>query len=125
MNAPATWPRILVIVGLAGMLVGAVDPLEGSLIILPSTGLVAVGSLLGNSQRRALPYWSFALVAIGIAAMFVLSWLGGIGGNTGRSIWWSVVILPYPVGWLTGVGGAVLLLIESFKRDAPPNHSRQ
>ena len=69
------------------MLIGAVDPLEGSFIILPGVGLVALGALLGKSRHRVLLYWSFALVAVGVAAMVALSCLGGIGGNTGRSMW--------------------------------------
>jgi hypothetical protein len=24
---------------------------------------------------------------------------GGIGGNSGLSLWWGLIILPYPVGW--------------------------
>ena len=35
MKTPTFWPRVLMIAGLAGMLIGAIDPLEGSLIILP------------------------------------------------------------------------------------------
>ena len=61
-----SWSRMLVIIGLTSMLLGAIDPLEGSLIILPGTGLVALGALLGKSRRRALLYWSLALVAIGV-----------------------------------------------------------
>jgi len=120
MNAATTWPRLLVAVGLAGMLIGAVDPLEGSLMILPGVGMVALGAFLGKSRRRILLFWAFALVAVGVAAMFVLSWFGGIGGNTGRSMWWALVILPYPVGWLTGLVGGILGLVESFKHPAEP-----
>jgi hypothetical protein len=50
--------------------------------------------------------------------MIVLSLFGGIGGNTGRSMWWGLVILPYPVGWIIGVAGAALALVESFRRPA-------
>jgi hypothetical protein len=105
MKTAIIWSRIFVIVGLAGMLLGAVDPLEGSFIILPAVGLVALGAILGKSRHRVLLYWSFALVVIGIAAMVMLSHFGGIGGNTGRSMWWAVIILPYPVGWLLGLAG--------------------
>ena len=38
MNARKLWSRILIIVGSIAMLVGALDPLEGSLVILPGTG---------------------------------------------------------------------------------------
>jgi len=116
-------PPILVLLGLAGMLIGAVDPLCGSFIILLGTGLVTAGALLGKSRHRVLLGWSFALVAVGVAAMVVLSWLGGIGGSSGHSIWWSLVILPYPVGWILGLIGAVLCSIEFFKYAERQGHA--
>jgi hypothetical protein len=100
MNAYGFWPRILVIVGLLAMLLGAIDPLEGSLIILPGSGMVALGAFLGKSRHRRLLYWAFALIAIGVGALFILSMFGGIGGSTGLSLWWGLIILPYPVGWV-------------------------
>ena len=117
---PATnpWPRVLLIVGLTGMLLGAVDPLEGSLIILPGSGLVALGAFLGKSRRRVLLYCSFALVAISVGALFVLSAFGGFGAGTGLSNWWGLLFVPYAVGWLMGLAGSVLALVESFKRPA-------
>jgi hypothetical protein len=102
------------------MLLGAIDPLEGSFVILPSVGVVAIGAWLGESRHRKLLTWSLGLVALGVAAMVVLSWLGGIGGTSGRSMWWGILILPYPVGWLIGLIGAALALIESWKyRESP------
>jgi hypothetical protein len=114
MPATTSWSRSLVIIGVAGMLLGAIDPLEGALIILPGTGLVALGALLGKSQWRALLYWSLTLVAIGVGAMWILSAFGGFGGSTGRSNWWGLLLLPYAVGWIMGLAGAVLALVESF-----------
>jgi len=107
MNAHEFWPRILVIVGLLAMLLGAIDPLEGSLIILPGSGMVALGAFLGKSRHRRLLYWAFALIAIGVGALFILSMFGGIGGSTGLSLWWGLIILPYPVGWIICFVGVI------------------
>lgn len=115
MNAVTWGSRVLIVVGVAGMLVGAIDPLEGSLIILPGTGLVALGALLGNSRYRILFYWSLILVAVGVGELWVLSAFGGIGGSCEHSIWWALVILPYPVGWILGLAGVILELAEIFK----------
>ena len=125
MNVPAIWSRVLIAVGLAGMLLGVVDPLEGSFVILPSVGVVALGTLIDKSRQRVLLGWSFVLVTLGVAAMVVLSWLGGIGGNSGNSIWWGIFILPYPMGWIMGLVGAVLALIESWKCQSPQAHGLQ
>jgi len=118
MPATVSWPRALLIVGFAGMLLGAIDPLEGSLIILPGCGLVALGAFLGKSRRRVLLYWSFALIAIGVGAMFILSAFGGFGAGTGLSNWWGLLLVPYAVGWVMGLAGSVLALVESFRRPA-------
>jgi hypothetical protein len=120
MNTPTFWSRALVIVGLIAMLIGAIDPLEGSFVILPATALVALGALVAKSHRRSMLYWSLALVAVGVGVLLVLSWLGGVGGETGRSSWWLLVAAPYPAGWAMGLIGGVLVLVESFKHHAPP-----
>jgi hypothetical protein len=117
-NTPKRWSRILGIVGLAGMLIGAIDPLEGSVVILPGIGLVTLGAFLGRSRHRALLLWAFVLAAIGVGTMFVLSAFGGVGGGTGRSMWWGLVIAPYPVGWIMGLVGAIRWMVESFRRHA-------
>lgn len=107
MNARKLWSRILVIVGSIAMLVGALDPMEGSLIILPGSGLVALGTFLGQSERRLIAYrvWVFILIAIGVGALWGQSMIGGIGGDSGRSMWWGVLVLPYLIGWSMGIWG--------------------
>ena len=107
MNARSLWSRILVVVGSIAMLVGALDPMEGSLVILPGSGLVAFGTFLGQSERRWIAYrvWVFILIAIGVGAMWSLTRVGGFGGNSGRSMWWGLLILPYLIGWSMGIWG--------------------
>ncbi len=98
---------ILGYVGLAAMFVGAVDPLEGSLVILPGTALAAIGASVGRTPRRRLLLWSFVLVAIGVGSLWGLSAVGGFGGDSGRSMWYGLLLLPYPVGWVIGLVGGV------------------
>ena len=99
--------RALVVLGNVGMIIGALDPMEGSAVILPGSGLVVLGAWLGHAERRLIAYraWVFILVAIGVGSMFGLSNAGGIGGHSGRSMWWGMLILPYLVGWSMGVWG--------------------
>ena len=115
MKAHIFWSYILLFVGLLAMLIGTLDPLEGSFIILPGSGLVAIGVFLARSRYRLLLCWAFVLIAFGVGAMVVLSMWGGIGGRSGHSMWWGLFILPYPVGWFLGVVGIILRLIESFR----------
>jgi hypothetical protein len=106
-----THSRWLVIVGLVLMVIGVVDPMEGSVVILGGSILVAVGAFLSRTRYR-LPVTAFVLIAVGVGALFGMSALGGVGGNTGRSIWWLLLCLPYPIGWILGLIGAASKLRE-------------
>ena len=105
--AGSLWSRILIMVGSIAMLVGALDPMEGSAIILPGSGLVALGTFLNHSERRLIAFriWVFIFIAIGVGALWGLSYLGGIGGKSGHSMWWGLLILPYLIGWSMGIWG--------------------
>lgn len=119
MNGTSRWSLILVIAGLVCMLIGAIDPLEGSLLILPGTGMAALGALLGRSRYGRLLCWSFVLVAVGVGALWGLSAVGGLGGDTGRSYWWGGILLPYPIGWIMGLIGSIRRLREPSTPSAP------
>lgn len=119
MSKAVWWSRFLGILGLVVAVVGAIDPLEGSLVILPGTALIALGALLGKSRHRIFLIWAFALAAVGVGALWWLSALGGFGGNSGRSLWWGLILLPYPVGGIMSIVGAILRLREAFKAPAP------
>jgi hypothetical protein len=119
MDAASRLSRILIIAGLVAMVVGAIDPLEGSLVILPGSGLVALGARLGNSPQRVFLYWSLVLVAVGVAALWGVSARGGLGGTSGGSNWWWLLLLPYPVGWIMGLVGAIRKLRDDAGGSAP------
>ncbi len=106
-DARSLWSRALIMLGSLAMVVGALDPMEGSAIILPGSLLVALGTGLGQSERRLIAYrvMVFILIAMGVGAMWGLSSVGGFGGPSGRSMWWGVLILPYLIGWSLGIWG--------------------
>lgn len=113
------WSRILIGTGLVGMLIGALDPMEGSLVILPGTGITALGAMLAHSRQRLRLYAAFVIVAVGVVALFGLSAIGGIGGHSGHSMWWGLLILPYPLGWIAGLIVGIVALVQSFQSDGP------
>jgi hypothetical protein len=101
------WTRIMVVLGSIGLLAGALDPMEGSVLILIGSGLMALGTFLGRGDRRLIQYrvWVFLLIAIGVAALWGLSAVGGFGGKSGLSMWWGLLLLPYLIGWPMAIAG--------------------
>lgn len=106
-NARRVGSHLLVIAGGLAMLLGALDPMEGSVLILLGSGLFMLGILIGRGEPRLIAYrvWVFALIAVGVGAMWALSAMGGIGGSSGHSMWWGLLILPYLLGWSMGIWG--------------------
>lgn len=151
----------LLLVGLFLMVAGAIDPLEGSVLMVaghllallgvkfgghpqarhvrmvvlpPLIAMAGVVSLLLWRSWHQVPFaplvllglllcavlfleWglrrgapsdarcvaiSAGLSVVGVAALWVLSSFGGFGENA-LSWWWSLLILPFPVGWLRGL----------------------
>jgi uncharacterized membrane protein len=57
----------------------------------------------------------FVLIAVGVGAMFLVSAWGGFGGTSKRSMWWGVLILPYPLGWIMGIVSLLFRLVGSVR----------
>lgn len=107
-HAGWTAPRLvrpLAIAGLAGLLVGAIDPLEGSVLVVAGALLATCGARIGRSPHRHHLARALGCVAVGVAAMWGLSAAGGIGGPQGHSNWWGLLMVPYPIGWVMSLVG--------------------
>jgi phosphotransferase system glucose/maltose/N-acetylglucosamine-specific IIC component len=124
MKNSLNWPKILLITGFIAMLIGIIDPLEGSVVILAGSFLLAISAFLGKSKHSLIIYLSFALIAVGVGLLFGLSAMGGVGDNTGRSNWWLLVVLPYPVGWILGIVGTVMMMRQRSKKSETVNGER-
>ncbi len=94
------WLQVINIIGVIALIIGAIDPLEGSIAIVFGSALVAFSRYLERSDYYKLFIISFIAIAIGVSFMFYFSSLGGFGGNSNLSSWWGLLILPYPLGWL-------------------------
>jgi len=101
------WSRLVSLLGGVTLAVGSFDPMAGSVMILPGSALLALGSYLERRDRRIVAYrtWSFILVALGVGSLFLFGAIGGVGGTSGRSAWWALSILPYLVGWSIDLRG--------------------
>jgi hypothetical protein len=104
--------RTFIIAGLLVMVVAALDPLEGSIVVVLGGGMVALGARLRGSKHLVYLYWCLVMLVVGVAALWGLSAIGGFGGTSGRSYFWGLLIVPYPIGWLAGLIGGVRALAE-------------
>jgi uncharacterized integral membrane protein len=86
------------------------------MLILPGSGMVALGALLGRNAQWKLLGSAFVLVAFGVGAMVGLGTVGGVGGRSEHSMWWLLTVLPYPVGWIMGLWGVVALVGSGWPR---------
>jgi len=113
MSKRTVWSRVVCALGAAAMLVGLIDPLDLSLVILGGSALIALGLVLARSGRTLITLASIALalIAVGVVAMFFLTALGGVGGTSGRSGWWALVAAPYPLGLAVEFAAAVVWVV--------------
>lgn len=113
MKVNSNWKSIIFIIGVIALVLGFIDPLEGSVIIVAGSALIALSTQLTNDKHRKIFLSSFLLILFGVFFMFYFSSLGGFGGSSILSWWWILLILPYPIGWLMSV---ILLIFKTFKK---------
>lgn len=98
MKRKIKWIKVLFSIGIAALIIGAVDPLEGSVVILAGSALIALSTFLDKDRHRKIFLLSFLMIVIGVFFLFYLSSLGGFGGDSSLSWWWGLLIIPYPIG---------------------------
>jgi hypothetical protein len=96
--------KILFNLGVILMIAGALDPMEGSVVIAAGTFLAALSAFRSQDRHKTAFVWISAAVIFGVIMLFWLSSLGGFGGTSDLSWWWGTLILPYPLGWLAAMG---------------------
>lgn len=103
----ASRARLFVISGLVLMVAGALDPMEGSVVVLAGSAAAAGGAHFGRLRKSETLLTAFGLIAVGVGSLFGFSAIGGVGGDSGRSIWWLLTMAPYPVGWIVGLAACI------------------
>lgn len=112
MKKKINWNRVVFITGVVALVIGTLDPLEGSVLILAGSIMITIASILVHDRYRKIFLASSIMIAVGVALMFYFSSLGGFG-DKGMSWWWGIMVLPYPLGWLLLV---VTLIIRVVKK---------
>jgi multisubunit Na+/H+ antiporter MnhB subunit len=113
MNNKINWLRLVFILGLIAVIAGALDPLEGSVVIAVGSVLIALSTNLTKDRHEKIFLYAAVLIVVGVAFLFYISSLGGFGGTSTLSWWWGLLIIPYPLGWLITIG---TLLYRAFNK---------
>ena len=95
------------------LLLGSLDPIEGSVAIAVGAVLAASAAAVAHSRERRLLLFAAILTIVGVGTMYAMSAAGGIGGHTGRSSWWALLLIPYPTGWVMALMGAFRVIGRS------------
>lgn len=101
MKEKAKWTRIIYIIGVVVLIIGIINPLEGSVLIMVGSAFLALSTYVTSDRHFKIFTSSLIMIVIGVFFMFYFSSLGGFGGTSTLSWWWGLLILPYPIGWLT------------------------
>jgi len=107
------WIKAIYITGVVALIIGSIDPLEGSVVVAAGSAFIALATHLRDDRHRKIFLTTFIMIIVGVCLLFYISSLGGIGGNSSRSWWWGLLILPYPIGWLINI---VLLITRAVKK---------
>jgi hypothetical protein len=110
------WTRVVYIIGVIALIIGALDPMEGSIVIASGSVLIALSTYLNHDRHWKIFLGSLIMILPGVFFLFYLSSIGGFGGSV-RSWWWGTLVLPYPIGWLISI---VILIIRAVKKPKQP-----
>jgi len=113
MKNNAKWTRIVYIIGVVALIIGAIDPLEGSVLIMAGSALLALSAYITNDRHSKVFTASLIMIVVGVIFLFYFSSLGGFGGTSALSWWWGLLILPFPIGWITII---TVLISRAFKK---------
>ena len=114
MKKKIPWTHLIFILGVIGLLIGILDPLEGSVVIAVGSVLIAFAAYFKKDSHYKIFILISFLIVIGVCFLFYLSSLGGFGSTSKLSWWWGLLILPYPIGWLIAI---ILLIIRTLKKE--------
>lgn len=108
------WTRFVYILGIVSLLIGVLDPLEGSVLVVAGSAAVTFSAFINKDTYFKIFLVSFIMIVFGVLFLFYLSSLGGFGGRSSLSWWWGLLIFPYPAGWLLMI---TTIILKTFRKN--------
>ncbi len=103
--------RYVYMTGIVAMVLGAADPMEGSLLIAAGAVMLAFSSHFRKERYSKIFLASALMILFGVFSLWFVSSLGGFDPK--REWWWLVFIVPYPIGWIVSI---VTLVVKAVKK---------
>ena len=110
------WKHIIYIFGIIAMIIGAIDPLEGSVLVVLGSTLLGLSTYLKQDRHWKIFFIATLLIFIGVIFLFYVSSLGGFGGKSTLPAWWGLLILPYPIGWLLSIVTLIVRAVKNYRQ---------
>ena len=89
MKKKINWIRVIYIIGVIVLIIGALDPLEESVVLTVGCAFIALSTYLTRDRHWKIFLVSLILIIIGVFFLFYFSSLGGFGGTSTLSWWWG------------------------------------
>lgn len=116
MKEKLNWKHAMYVFGIIALVIGVLDPLEGSILIGIGSVTLSLSTYLTHDRHWKIFLIAFILIVIGLIFLFYFSSIGGFGGKSTLSWWWGTLILPYPIGWLIDIITLVVRAIGNIKK---------
>lgn len=103
------WIRIIYIIGVVALIIGALDPMEGSVLIALGALLTTITTFIAKDRHYRFFLVAGIMILFSVAMLWYVSALGGFDPK--KQWWWLIILIPYPVGWLMEI---ILLIVRAF-----------
>ncbi len=110
------WNRFLFRAGVVGVFLGGVDLMEGSVVIVIGSVLIAIATYRMGDRHSHLFRTTAILIFIGVLLLFLFSSMGGFGKGSSLSWWWAALVLPYPIGWVANIVILFYRFLEGWRK---------
>jgi hypothetical protein len=111
MKEKTQWIRFVFISGIVALIIGAIDPMEGSIVIVVGGICLALSTFLMQDRYKKIFLAAGVMILVGVSSLWFVSSLGGFDPK--KEWWWSLLIMPYPLGWLMNI---VTLIIRGINK---------
>lgn len=107
------WPRYVYSIGVTATIIGAIDPLEGSILIAAGSVLLVVSTFFTRDRHYKIFLTSAILILTGVYTLWFVSSLRRVFFEPYNR--WDLLVIPYPTGWLINIIAIIVRAVKKIK----------